>query len=741
MMGVAYANQKAQGNCEQGGNVVVTNGQSSTTKVQQSFPTCTVTVYLTGTTTPATIYSDNSSTPLSNPFTADVTGHWGWYAANGRYDVQLSGGGISAPFTISDILLSDPAGGGTTVSSITAGSGISTSASTGAVTVTNTWGAVPTGSQTQYLQIEPNVGNLTTYQWASREQSLITDFSFPSITPSANLTAGSNATITLPYAPLGMNWSDTRHYVRIVDGVAGNDNAVLILAAGPGTCLSGATSSCTITLSGSTITLNHTSGNWSLQPASSGAAECLYAIRACVIPPGNWPVYATVLLNVGSNANGVLRGVGQQVSVLYRASGNQNDILLFDQSIFGGLGFNLLDFTIENGGVPIFNNTGGSAIDIAQSGQAPILIHGVRVHNGWQGFQLGGSAGGSGQVYISDSEYFQDSTYAASYQSNCGLCAGGTGGAVSNTMASNCRFWTADATQSFALTAGVKITNADGINISNSGIIKGQVGVYLLANNNNITNVFMSNNIIDDVLTGGLLLSGSHVISNVQWIGGSINAYHSHGSHPFGIQLDSTTSNIGNVQFQSTTVDGFSSAGLEDDSTATTGKVQIQDSFFINNGDGATGYGINLSSGSAGVIAQNNIAYTVSGAPETQNYGIGVQGSLTGSVISGNTVLGNSTAGMLFGGGTFTNVQVTNNVGWNPIGVSTLTCSASPCTLPSTAKTSPAFLYLAGGTVSNVTRGGTSVCTSSPCMIALAPGQQAIVTYSGAPTTITLDVQ
>jgi hypothetical protein len=103
-----WGNQRAQGFCEQGNKPVVTAGTTSTTKVQASYPSCQVSVYLTGTLTLATLYSDNSSTPKANPFTADAFGHWFFYAANGRYDVALSGGGLPAPWTLGDVLLADP---------------------------------------------------------------------------------------------------------------------------------------------------------------------------------------------------------------------------------------------------------------------------------------------------------------------------------------------------------------------------------------------------------------------------------------------------------------------------------------------------------------------------------------------------------------------------------------------------------------------------------------------------------
>ncbi len=105
--------------CELGGQTVTTQGLQSVTKVQRSFPSCTVTVYLTGTTTVAAIYSDNlaSPTPLANPFTANVDGSFGLYAASSAcYDVVTSGASIPTPFTYSDICNSGGGQGGGGVS-------------------------------------------------------------------------------------------------------------------------------------------------------------------------------------------------------------------------------------------------------------------------------------------------------------------------------------------------------------------------------------------------------------------------------------------------------------------------------------------------------------------------------------------------------------------------------------------------------------------------------------------------
>ena len=104
--------EKIQGYCEQGGQTVTTDGRTSTTRVQRSYPSCTITVYETGTTTLATIASDSGGTPKSNPFTADTDGYWSWYAQDGVYDVKMSGGGLASPITRSGFWIVTSSGGG-----------------------------------------------------------------------------------------------------------------------------------------------------------------------------------------------------------------------------------------------------------------------------------------------------------------------------------------------------------------------------------------------------------------------------------------------------------------------------------------------------------------------------------------------------------------------------------------------------------------------------------------------------
>lgn len=101
---------KVQGWAEKGNTIVRTSGLPSTNKVQGSFPNCNVTVVIHDTATLATIYSDESATPLANPFTAAADGTFAFYVASGRYDIVFYGGDLPAPVTVYDITPSQPSG-------------------------------------------------------------------------------------------------------------------------------------------------------------------------------------------------------------------------------------------------------------------------------------------------------------------------------------------------------------------------------------------------------------------------------------------------------------------------------------------------------------------------------------------------------------------------------------------------------------------------------------------------------
>lgn len=201
---VKAQNFKIGGYCEQGGKTVTTQGLISTTKVQQSFPSCSITVFNAGTLTPSTIFSDSSGTPKSNPFIADTNGYWFFYVpTSSLYDVKMSSGGIPSPFTITDLISPGTGGGGGsgTVTSVAitvpaflnvTGSPITTN---GSITIGLSGTALPianggTGSTTQ------NFVDLTTNQTVAGNKNLTGITTFQNI-PTADAAMGSTITALL----------------------------------------------------------------------------------------------------------------------------------------------------------------------------------------------------------------------------------------------------------------------------------------------------------------------------------------------------------------------------------------------------------------------------------------------------------------------------------------------------------------------------------------------------------------
>ncbi len=131
-----------------------------------------------------------------------------------------------------------------------------------------------------------------------------------------------------------------------------------------------------------------------------------------------------------------------------------------------------------------------------------------------------------------------------------------------------------------------------------------------------------------------------------------------------------------------------------------------------------------------------NVCYE-NDASSKQLYGLIVDTSaVTGAFISGNDFSNNATGAIqLSGGGTIAGT-VTNNKGYNPIGISAVTPGASPWTY--TAGNTPEILYLMGGTVSAVVKGGITLATALSATdslpIALSPGETVVTTYTVVPT-------
>lgn len=194
----------------------------SVSKYMRSFSACTVTVYLSDGITLATLYSDNAGTPLTNPFTAQSDGMYGFYADNGRYTIKLSGAGISGLITISDQSLFDGGAGlffassfgfrcdGTTSAAVNnAALQAAMNAAAGGILIPGTSGTclvsanftVPSaglwimGPGAQLLAIQTSSGTAGIFTAATGSSFTLTGLA---LTSSATQTAGSYVSITGP---------------------------------------------------------------------------------------------------------------------------------------------------------------------------------------------------------------------------------------------------------------------------------------------------------------------------------------------------------------------------------------------------------------------------------------------------------------------------------------------------------------------------------------------------------------
>lgn len=199
--------------------------------------------------------------------------------------------------------------------------------------------------------------------------SVSTRYNFASQTPGGTLSVGSN-TITLTPVPLGINGTNTLHYLRISGGT-GTAEQVLITG---GTAVSGAaTGTVTVTCA------NTHSGAWTVQTATAGIQEAVWAAGSTgsvVMPSGSHTTYATFSIP-STYTKFSLHGVGAYATTILPQS-TSTDVLYWNTAGFVGL----YDFGITGvhggsagWGVKVLNATWGE-------------IAGVYINSGYNGMYL-----------------------------------------------------------------------------------------------------------------------------------------------------------------------------------------------------------------------------------------------------------------------------------------------------------------------------------------------------------------
>jgi hypothetical protein len=238
----AQSTAPLQNFCSVGNVKAVTQGSSSTNTLQGSYPRCTVTVYLTGTATKATIYADNISTPLGNPFTAGTNGSFLFYAATGQgYDITLSGGSpiaMPAPFTLVDAYVGNGVGTAVTAVTVATANGFQGTSSGGTAPV------LTVGPDSTHV-IPVNTGSANTYLNQAGGYSTPAGVGSVLLAPPAhaaqavqgplNATALSGATINSEFTVDGVTYTTVTQAINAALAYAQTNATAATVKLGPGT--------------------------------------------------------------------------------------------------------------------------------------------------------------------------------------------------------------------------------------------------------------------------------------------------------------------------------------------------------------------------------------------------------------------------------------------------------------------------------------------------------------------------
>lgn len=330
----AQTYEKIQGYCEKGGEQVTTDGRTSTTRVQRSYPSCTITVYDTGTTNLASIASNSGGTPKPNPFTADSDGYWSWFALDGVYDVKMSGGGLLSPVTRSGfwIVTSSGGGGGITGSGTTNRFPIFTSSTAIGNSVFQQVGTAEFAPATTGKRINLGTGSQQVVEIANAGTGGTTTYRLAKLTgaPSTALTATT---------------SDTSKIVGIVIAGAGTTGNAQIVQNGNATCeFDGATTAGNY-VGASTTLAGRCSDLGSALPTSG--VQVIGRVIETIASAGNASVYTFT----GEQHTSGLGGSGTTGYMSYwtSSSGLGASNLLYDTA--GQILQSGYSFDIQNGGL------------------------------------------------------------------------------------------------------------------------------------------------------------------------------------------------------------------------------------------------------------------------------------------------------------------------------------------------------------------------------------------------------
>lgn len=379
-----------------------------------------------------------------------------------------------------------------------------------------------------------------------------------------SLIIGSN-TITLTPVPLGVNGTDTAHYLYISGGT-GTAEAVLITG---GTAVSGATTGTVI------ITCANThSGAWKVSSATSGIQEALVVGTSVCIPRGSWPIYAPSNISRGSS----IWGDGPDTSTVSL----QGEIVGFNVNTAQVVSFR--DFTIVSV-VSSPTTATGIVLDAPSSGSTTSFITRMRFFN----LAIGLDMPNGGVDSITDNYFLQMTVYGIRKQSI--HTADNGGGRIINNIITNF-----DVTMG---TAAIYHTSGGATLISGNNIFGFQYGYYLNANvASGTSELQIYDNIMDDCQIAAIFITGAQPYYLIQICNNKLTNFLPLLLTWIGIH----TTNVGNLHDN-----GCISGNLINGQNASNVGIQIDSGntwAISNNNLTSLATGIHIGAGSASVVSQ-----------------------------------------------------------------------------------------------------------------------------------------
>lgn len=523
-----------------------------------------------------------------------------------------------------------------------------------------------------------------------------TMYAFPAQSPGGSLIAGNNS-ITLSPVPAGINGTDTGHYLYISGGT-GAPEAALITG---GNAVGGAPSGTLIIQCA-----NAHSGAWTISSATSGIAEALSALLPSGgqvwVAAGEFPMYGTLTIP----RDGItIEGAGPASRLTW--SNAANDCI----SVSGRAQCTIRDLTIKGVG-----KTGGWGINTLNTNN-------LTLKNLWidsvQGINL-----------VSNIIALIDSVVFLNLRTNMtGIhIYGGNDQMISNLVMD----WDGsnyyDAGIHIEASGGAMISHADVIHAASGLLIDPPAGATVTAIQ--VSNVWFdscgSNGIVITPVSTGV--NGTDGITDLRLTDCWACSSGGNGVVIGGSGTYASVSFKGLVAFNNANhgvVIGGQGKNTDISNSTICANSQANPNQFDN---------IMIAAGASNWRIQNNtIGGNLWGNIEKASFAIGISdGASDYFTVLGNRITA-GLAGAIYDGATGAHACIEGNIGWNPVGISTIAVGASPFTYK--AGHQPEVVYITGGTVSSINRGGAvAAFTSSPASIPLPPGGTVTVAYSALPT-------